>query len=689
MFCTNCGKQIPDGSIFCTGCGTRLGNAKAAENTVPAPAPAPAPAPEQPVFTAPAPAPAQPVFTAPAPEQPVFTAPAQPVQAAAPADKSPKNAPKLGLIIGIAAAVVVIAALVVMLVTGVFAGAKGKVEKAVVKSVKAYSSAADALGGPNVKDIIKDKKFSESLSFAIKEIDGDDELEGLGVRFDFNFNADGRHIDAALVPFYESADIAEAQLLIDDSKLYAGSPELTDGKYYGLDTATLGSDMAELIGSYEFEDFGFNIFDIIDSAEKISKDSINSKALDSAGKALVKAISVKKAGSETISVNDGSVKAAKYDVVIPQKALEAYVDSAVKCINFEKYSDGIVDMLSDMGIPEDYIDDITDAFDDLDTDDLADDIKDEFLDELGDIELEVYISGGYISSVIYEKKFYGDKYIIELNLGGGENYVDDFSLSFATKYSSWTDEYIFVSSGNHSGKGGVFTDSSKLTNKWDGNKDVLFSAETEYTKKSGDFSFRLVIDEDDELKASGTLKMDSKSIDLDLTDFKIKEYGDTVFSGELGFRLMPYSKGNISVGAAKMLADMDEDDFADIAETISDNFEDIIDDLGFGRSSSAPASALPLPTAPSDYPSYSSSYTDGLDAGYDAGYEVGYQDGWDEVDWGENYDSDPAVYGYYGADDDFEEGFAEGYYYGYDDAYWDGYPGYSRYTSYGDSAYWW
>ena len=26
MFCTNCGKQIPDGSKFCTNCGATLGN---------------------------------------------------------------------------------------------------------------------------------------------------------------------------------------------------------------------------------------------------------------------------------------------------------------------------------------------------------------------------------------------------------------------------------------------------------------------------------------------------------------------------------------------------------------------------------------------------------------------------------------------------------------------------------------
>lgn len=40
MYCTNCGKSLPDDTIFCTECGTRL-------NQNPAPTPAPAPAPAQ------------------------------------------------------------------------------------------------------------------------------------------------------------------------------------------------------------------------------------------------------------------------------------------------------------------------------------------------------------------------------------------------------------------------------------------------------------------------------------------------------------------------------------------------------------------------------------------------------------------------------------------------------------------
>jgi len=42
MFCSNCGKQLPDNAVFCSGCGARMGGAPA-DNAAPAGAPAGAP----------------------------------------------------------------------------------------------------------------------------------------------------------------------------------------------------------------------------------------------------------------------------------------------------------------------------------------------------------------------------------------------------------------------------------------------------------------------------------------------------------------------------------------------------------------------------------------------------------------------------------------------------------------------
>lgn len=80
-FCPNCGARIMENAKFCTECGTKI---EAPKPPQPAPPPqpvyeAPAAVPPQPVYEAPAAVPPQPVYEAPAePTQPVYEAPAAP-----------------------------------------------------------------------------------------------------------------------------------------------------------------------------------------------------------------------------------------------------------------------------------------------------------------------------------------------------------------------------------------------------------------------------------------------------------------------------------------------------------------------------------------------------------------------------------------------------------------------------------
>lgn len=80
MFCTNCGKKIPDDLRFCTFCGapTRRG---ASDASAPAPAPAPAETPAAPSDEPPA---VMPPVEAPAPAMPDAGAPEQPRRSKAP-----------------------------------------------------------------------------------------------------------------------------------------------------------------------------------------------------------------------------------------------------------------------------------------------------------------------------------------------------------------------------------------------------------------------------------------------------------------------------------------------------------------------------------------------------------------------------------------------------------------------------
>lgn len=120
MFCTNCGKELPEGTMFCTQCGRPV-EAAATPGVAQAPQPAPevAPAPEaasapQPAAVTPAanPAPAaEPTYTEDSQPAPAYAAP-QPAPAPAPASapEQPKKKGGKGKVVGIVLGIVVLVA---------------------------------------------------------------------------------------------------------------------------------------------------------------------------------------------------------------------------------------------------------------------------------------------------------------------------------------------------------------------------------------------------------------------------------------------------------------------------------------------------------------------------------------------------------------------------------------------------
>ena len=120
MFCTNCGKELPEGTMFCTQCGRPV-EAAATPGVAQAPQPAPevAPVPEaasapQPAAVTPAanPAPAaEPTYTEDSQPAPAYAAP-QPAPAPAPASapEQPKKKGGKGKVVGIVLGIVVLVA---------------------------------------------------------------------------------------------------------------------------------------------------------------------------------------------------------------------------------------------------------------------------------------------------------------------------------------------------------------------------------------------------------------------------------------------------------------------------------------------------------------------------------------------------------------------------------------------------
>lgn len=120
MFCTNCGKELPEGTMFCTQCGRPV-EAAATPGVAQAPQPAPEVAPVPEAASAPQPAPvtpeanptpaAEPVYTEAPQPAPAYAAP-QPAPAPAPASapEQPKKKGGKGKVVGIVLGIVVLVA---------------------------------------------------------------------------------------------------------------------------------------------------------------------------------------------------------------------------------------------------------------------------------------------------------------------------------------------------------------------------------------------------------------------------------------------------------------------------------------------------------------------------------------------------------------------------------------------------
>lgn len=678
MFCANCGQPLEGNSKFCPYCGTKLDQTQTPE---PQPVAQPAAPAEQPVYApqaAPAPAPVPAPAPAPAPTPVVSNIPEAPAPAAAPyaaqpipeappaqAPQAPKKKGKAGLLIGIGAAVIVVILAAALLLSGVFTGARATLGKAISKSAEAYGNVHADLGAPDIAALMADEQISQELRLTVNEVAGDSTFDGVGVRINSGMDLPGQQMNLAITPLYDDVEIATVQLGLNGTILYVGSPELTDGELYGVDTAKLGEDIAALIDDDSLETIGFNFYDLME----ITKESMDYEAmaeeLKAAEEELFKSMEVTKEGREEIKVNGNKVKATKYLVVISADALEDYIDALEASVDPDRMSDALEAIYESMGLPEDILDEVMSEVGTIDTDYIFDELRDA-VDELGDLEFDVYISNGYVVFVEYEFDVYDTEFVIELQLGGGKHYVDDLSIVLEVKDEG---EIVLSSSGNHHGDGGVFTDKTTVSYKEDGaKKETVFSSEFELSKKDKSFEGEMEIGGEAVLVSyEGTLETDKSSMDIDLSKLKVKSWGEVVFEGSLGYAVGAYEKPDVDTSDVTMILSMSEDDLMEIATELYDNLLVLVEDLDLDLDA---LDELLSGSGSVDAPAVedSSDYW----YGYDCGYDDGYDEGWAETEY-----DDSAAFIYY--EGDAIDGYLDGYYYGYDDGYW----GYDYGESYG------
>ncbi len=549
MVCKSCGKQVQATDKFCPFCGT----------------PSPA-VPEPPVDAAPQSTPVNQAGAAPAGNpsgvnggyRPVNTPPSNGPKYSAP-KKSGKSLPLPLMIGGAAAAVVLVVLLIVLIVSG---QPSAKVASALSATGKELTKMADTLSLPDLGKVLTKESASHNLD--VEFTDG--ELEGLGVQMLADVNLGKHEVGFKATPYFGEVELCNLMVTAKEENVYFGLPELFPDPYYGFSTVTLMEDLENLGADVgDFDEVSFNIFDVIDLVEKETEEGTKEaqKAVDDALAELVKSLEVEKDGKKSIRVNGTNTKCAHYKVTVPEDAVEDVLKAYEDFLNATDM-EAIVELVCDtMGLPSDVEEDI---LWELGYSEITLDGAFDLLDEIGDLELDVYISGGKISAVEYEGEIYGTDMEAGLYIGGGDNYIDDISIVLKSDYS----EITLESSGNHTGKGGTFTDETVLSDGYD--EFVLI---TEYeTKGDRNLYFCLEMDGETGVELEGQYQVKGDNLVLNLEELNL--FDEMTMS--LSYTISGY-KRNVKENKPVMLSKLDEDDLMDIGEEVVSNAEDLLDDL--------------------------------------------------------------------------------------------------------------
>ncbi|MCI8913747.1 MAG: zinc ribbon domain-containing protein [Lawsonibacter sp.] len=494
MTCRHCGNEIRDDARFCPHCGTLNGSAPGSE---------------------------------PPQETAAYNTPAPNLEGPAGGRK------KTGRLLAGAAVVVAVFALLAAAASGLFSDARKQLGRALDQTMAAYARAEKAMGLPDLNELVQTGAYSQRFSLELNGLNSNlvgydvSALEGLGLGMNTSLNQAERKLDFALSAFWGEEDILRFFLAADDDELYFSAPDFTGETFYGVNTRTLGKDLSAMAEDSEgAAEISFNLFELMEPF--LVQSGETEARLQSARAALWKDVVVKKEGSSTQSINGTQTKTTLYRVTIPHSALERYVDDVADTMTVVGVMEGYRTMLESLGVAQPEIDSLMEELDIYG--ELAEQVK-EILEELGDLELKVGVSGGYVAVVIYEDRVRGCDVKAVLDLGGGEEYVDDLSLELEIDDTKLT----WKSTGNHSGTNGEFTDRTTI-------RAGLYqiTSKFSYQPQSGDLSWEIGMPSSMTLDMEGRLTSGKDSYDLNLEKAAVKVMGMELFSLGVKYYLGPY-----------------------------------------------------------------------------------------------------------------------------------------------------
>lgn len=481
---------------------------------------------------------------------------------------------KTGLIAGGIIAAVAVIALLVMAVSGIFADPRKQLGKAIDGTFAAYAQAEKALDLPDLSGLVLDRSYSQQFSLRLTHINDQftgsqlSALEGLGLRMSDGLNFEDRRLDLELAAFWDEEDILSLQMAAEDDELYFASPQFTGGRFYGVNTETLGADL-KAMGEEDSEDLSFNLFDIMEPLFPDSgAEQELEKAVKEANRDLWEAVRVEKKGKETVSVNGQSTDARVYRVTVPQEALEDYADAMTDTLEMVNDLRRHGELLRAFGASQSEIDAYIEALEELDLYGQLGDLLQEAVDGLGDMQMDMYVSGGCVSMIRYEDRLRGRTVKAELELGGGQQYVDDLSLRVEVDGQKIT----LKSTGDHGCRDGAYTDKTTLRVGM-----VQLSSEFRYEPKGGALSWSLSMPGAGSLDMEGSVTAGADFVTLNLEDISVKLMGMELVSLALDYHMGPYEGDRMAVTSPRLITQMDSLELMALANELQTSAESWLD----------------------------------------------------------------------------------------------------------------
>lgn len=329
--------------------------------------------------------------------------------------------------------------LVMVLMAGMLSGCTLRSVGLVAAALKSFNEYKDEWASRPLASLSlgENGAFGAELGLGVVSLPDMPALEGFGLRLGFDSNGAEEELGLRITPEYLGECLAEPVLFLKGSELCLNIPEIMGNSAYKFDLKNLGDFLCRMdLLDNELRDLGFNPFEIINILRQSG--SVDGQALENYKNLCLdqlEEIGVEGPVRRMMDVNENELDCQVYTVIIPAGVLEEQVNALFDLYN-EAGGETYEKLFRALGFNQ-QITDILVAEVKSQTGD-KDEIRQEilaFTQQLRDLKVEVAVSGGYLVAARTAFEVDGDEFALIIELGGGENYLEDATVKLVDEYN--------------------------------------------------------------------------------------------------------------------------------------------------------------------------------------------------------------------------------------------------------------